>query len=91
MVDPISQDSVSAYPARSALDDKANITEIEFGVLDGAPKAQGRIDYSGAAAKSDAAEIALVRKLDRRILPMLCAMYFLNYVSAAVHAVSICD
>lgn len=37
-------------------------------------------DYSGAVAKTDAAEIALVRKLDRRILPMLCAMYFLNYV-----------
>jgi hypothetical protein len=38
-------------------------------------------DYSGAAAKSDPAEIALVRKLDMRIMPMLWAMYFLNYVS----------
>jgi hypothetical protein len=37
-------------------------------------------DYSGATAKTDPAEIALVRKLDRRILPTLCAMYFLNYV-----------
>lgn len=43
------------------------------------PVVQG--DYSGAVAKSDPAEIALVRKLDRRILPMLCVMYFLNYVS----------
>lgn len=34
-------------------------------------------DYSGAIAKSDEVEIALVKKLDRRILPMLWAMYFL--------------
>ncbi|KAL1874749.1 hypothetical protein VTK73DRAFT_226 [Phialemonium thermophilum] len=37
-------------------------------------------DYSGAVAKTDPAEIALVKKLDRRIMPMLCAMYFLNYL-----------
>lgn len=40
-------------------------------------------DYSGATGKSDPAEIALVRKLDMRIMPMLWAMYFLNYVSAS--------
>ena len=34
-------------------------------------------DYSGAVAKTDEVEIRLVRKLDRRILPILCAMYFL--------------
>ncbi|KAF9874419.1 hypothetical protein CkaCkLH20_07982 [Colletotrichum karsti] len=37
-------------------------------------------DYSGAAEKADPAEIALVRKLDRRIMPILWAMYFLNYL-----------
>ncbi|KAK5069335.1 hypothetical protein LTR64_008369 [Lithohypha guttulata] len=37
-------------------------------------------DYSGAVAKTDAVEIALVRKLDRRVLPILWAMYFLNYL-----------
>ncbi|KAJ9608454.1 hypothetical protein H2200_007442 [Cladophialophora chaetospira] len=37
-------------------------------------------DYSGAAAKTDAAEIALVRKLDLRIMPTLWSMYFLNYL-----------
>ena len=37
-------------------------------------------DYAGAAAKTDPAEIALVRKLDYRILPTLFVMYFLNYV-----------
>lgn len=39
-------------------------------------------DYAGAAAKSDPAEIRLVRKLDFRILPTLFVMYFLNYVDS---------
>lgn len=39
-------------------------------------------DYSGAVKKTDQAEIRLVRKLDFRIMPILWAMYFLNYVSA---------
>jgi hypothetical protein len=34
-------------------------------------------DYSGAVAKTDPAEIALVRKLDMRIMPALFCMYFL--------------
>lgn len=42
---------------------------------------QPGVDYSGAAAKSDTAEIALVRKLDYRIMPTLWSMYFLNYAS----------
>ena len=37
-------------------------------------------DYSGAVAKTDQKEIALVRKLDLRIMPTLWAMYFLNYL-----------
>ncbi|KAF4556376.1 MFS-type transporter-like protein 11 [Elsinoe fawcettii] len=37
-------------------------------------------DYSGAREKSDPAEIKLVRKLDLRIMPILWAMYFLNYL-----------
>ncbi|KEF61203.1 uncharacterized protein A1O9_02768 [Exophiala aquamarina CBS 119918] len=37
-------------------------------------------DYAGAAAKTDPVEIALVKKLDWRIMPILCTMYFLNYV-----------
>lgn len=39
-------------------------------------------DYSGAVKKTSKEEIALVRKLDWRIMPTLWAMYFLNYVSA---------
>lgn len=38
------------------------------------------VDYSGAATKSDPREIALVRKLDMRIMPTLWAMYFMNYL-----------
>ncbi|RVX68345.1 hypothetical protein B0A52_07348 [Exophiala mesophila] len=37
-------------------------------------------DYAGAVAKTDPVEIRLVRKLDWRIMPTLCTMYFLNYV-----------
>jgi hypothetical protein len=34
-------------------------------------------DYTGAVGKTDPAEIALVRKLDYRIMPSLFCMYFL--------------
>ncbi|KAF3937908.1 hypothetical protein ABW19_dt0209508 [Dactylella cylindrospora] len=37
-------------------------------------------DYSGASKKTDPAEIKLVRKLDLRVMPILWAMYFLNYL-----------
>lgn len=40
------------------------------------PPADGA-DYSGAIAKTDPAEIALVRKLDMRIMPALFCLYFL--------------
>jgi hypothetical protein len=38
-------------------------------------------DYSGAVAKDDPTEVALVRKLDWRIMPILWSTYFMNYVS----------
>ncbi|ORY60759.1 major facilitator superfamily domain-containing protein [Pseudomassariella vexata] len=37
-------------------------------------------DYSGAVKKTDPLEIKLVRKLEYRIMPMLWAMYFMNYL-----------
>lgn len=37
-------------------------------------------DYAGAVAKTDPAEIKLVRKLDLWIMPMLWLMYWLNYL-----------
>ncbi len=71
----------TALPECAPLD-KANIVELERCDADRSDMLKGGpVDYSGAAAKTDPVEIALVRKLDRRILPMLCAMYFLNYVS----------
>ncbi|GKT46244.1 MFS transporter prlL [Colletotrichum spaethianum] len=42
------------------------------------PRNTGRIDYSGAQEKTDPKEIALVKKLDRWIMPMLWSMYWLN-------------
>lgn len=39
-----------------------------------------KTDYSGAAEKTDPKEIALVKKLDRWIMPMLWSMYWLNYL-----------
>ncbi|QGI65184.1 hypothetical protein CEK26_009135 [Fusarium fujikuroi] len=39
-----------------------------------------KIDYSGAHEKTDPKEIALVKKLDRWMMPMLWSMYWLNYL-----------
>ncbi|KAL5424051.1 hypothetical protein PMIN06_002445 [Paraphaeosphaeria minitans] len=44
------------------------------------PVAGGNVDYTGSVAKTDPREIALVRKIDWRLMPTLCTMYFLNYV-----------
>ncbi|QPC76857.1 hypothetical protein HYE68_007609 [Fusarium pseudograminearum] len=39
-----------------------------------------KTDYSGAHEKTDPKEIALVKKLDRWMMPMLWSMYWLNYL-----------
>lgn len=39
-----------------------------------------QVDYSGSHAKTDPAEIKLVRKLDIWILPILWLMYWLNFL-----------
>jgi hypothetical protein len=41
---------------------------VKPGVLESA-------DYTGAQAKTDPAEIALVKKIDWRLMPTLCTMY----------------
>lgn len=38
------------------------------------------VDYTGATKKTNPKEVALVKKLDYRIMPILWAMYFMNYV-----------
>ncbi|KAJ3542221.1 hypothetical protein NM208_g4216 [Fusarium decemcellulare] len=54
----------------SRLDDVEDILKVEV---------QAR-DYSGAHEKTDPREIALVRKLDWWIMPILWLMYWLNYL-----------
>lgn len=54
--------------------EKITAMQVENSINDEKTK-QG--DYSGAVAKTDKAEIALVRKLDMRIMPALFCMYFL--------------
>jgi len=56
--------------------EKMGVMEVE----DVTPSEKGIViggDYSGAVAKSDPREIALVKKLDCRIMPTLFCMYFL--------------
>jgi hypothetical protein len=56
------------------------IDEVEE-VLKTAPQAR---DYSGAHEKTDPREIALVKKLDWWIMPILWLMYWLNYLVIAL-------
>lgn len=56
--------------------DLGALDEVEE-VLKTAPQAR---DYSGAHEKTDPREIALVRKLDWWIMPILWLMYWLNYL-----------
>lgn len=44
------------------------------------PEYGEELDKFGAAAKTDPAEIALVKKIDRYMLPILWLMYFLNFL-----------
>lgn len=74
-----------------SLDEKANVTHLEvlsptksidsdYPVKD-VEGVDPTLDYSGAQKKkTDPAEIALVKKLDRYIMPTLWIMYWLNYL-----------
>ncbi|THW92632.1 MFS general substrate transporter [Aureobasidium pullulans] len=62
-------------------DDKKHVDAAHIEQVDVLKESLGQdLDYSGAVSKSDPKEIALVRKLDFRIMPTLWAMYFLNYL-----------
>lgn len=41
---------------------------------------EGSVDHTGARVKTNPAEIRLVRKLDRIILPVLWTTYWFNYL-----------
>lgn len=63
-------------PARTSSKDDVELNEVENGQGEG-NEVTG--DYSGAAVKSDPAEIALVKKLDWYILPTLWIMVRLSH------------
>ncbi|KAJ9638828.1 hypothetical protein H2199_006688 [Coniosporium tulheliwenetii] len=56
-----------------------SIVDYEDGMEKPVPIVE-KADWSGAHEKTDPKEIALVRKLDRWIMPMLWSMYWLNYL-----------
>jgi len=65
-----------------AVDDKKGAVIEDVETLKPVPKT----DYSGAAEKTDPKEIALVKKLDRWIMPMLWSVsYFREYLLSWVH------
>jgi hypothetical protein len=61
--------------ARSIENEKDTVMQVEDSMCSERKSLKG--DYSGAVAKTDKVEIALVRKLDMRIMPALFCMYFL--------------
>ena len=67
MVDKKTDDAISEKPFEVRVEDA--MTENH--------KLEDGCDYSGAVAKTDPQEIALVKKLDIRIIGILWAMYFL--------------
>ena len=78
-----SQSHSTTTPAREETSftskEKVSPVEIEDAVSDTEKGAlqQPAGDYAGAVTKFDPREIALVRKLDWRLMPTLWAMYFL--------------
>ena len=73
------EDDIYIYKMSSKDLEKPIPLEVEVSSAYGSGHELGdaKADYSGAVAKSDETEIRLVKKLDRRILPILWAMYFL--------------
>ncbi|KAI7299098.1 hypothetical protein KC315_g17769, partial [Hortaea werneckii] len=60
--------------------DKSSVLQREYTVDEDGKKPLEAFDYSGAHEKTDPKEIALVKKLDWYIMPMLWIMYWLNYL-----------
>lgn len=68
---------IEAKPHDNLVESSTNEAFEKEGVL------RENADYSGAVKKTSPEEIALVRKLDYRIMPTLWCMYFLNYVGTS--------
>lgn len=71
----MAKDSALSKPEEE-LAEFATPTNKELALSDTAVHA----DYSGASKKTDPEEIRLVRKLDLYILPIMWAMYYLNWI-----------
>jgi hypothetical protein len=67
---------------RKSIEDSSKLAIEDVDTTEELHEKSANRDYAGAAAKTDPAEIKLVRKLDYRILPTLFVMYFLNYVDS---------
>ncbi|KAL4973550.1 major facilitator superfamily domain-containing protein [Aspergillus desertorum] len=59
---------------------ESHVEHTHPSVFDNEKASRPQGDYSGAVTKTDPREIKLVRKLDTRIMPIVWAMYSLNYV-----------
>ncbi|KAF4975956.1 hypothetical protein FZEAL_7308 [Fusarium zealandicum] len=72
------RDQEKSYDAPAGDVEKQNSAHQEYSaeILD----KKTDVDYSGATAKTDPAEIKLVKKLDLWIMPTLWLMYWLNYL-----------
>ncbi|KAH9826511.1 Aminotransferase [Teratosphaeria destructans] len=68
------------HPAPARHDDKPHVLTTTTEHADLEKDDQPAIDYAGAHDKVDPKEIALVRKLDMYLMPILWIMYFLNYL-----------
>ena len=67
-----------SYKETAIVQEKSDKRHAEY-AADEEGKAVGNIDYSGSHEKTDPKEIALVKKLDRWIMPTLwgmCAYFF---------------
>lgn len=69
----------STMTEKAKLASEPSSQQIESLYEKGDTEAAPTADYSGATAKTNPDEIALVKKLDYRIMPILWAMYFMNY------------
>ena len=68
----------------NAISEKPSEVHVEDAVTENLKLEDGG-DYSGAVTKTDPKEIALVKKLDRRIMGILWAMYFLVSIDLLIY------
>lgn len=72
-------DAKTGEPPIAFASDKPGVIHSELYLTETGTKVEV-VDYSGAHEKTDPKEIALVKKLDRWIMPTLWIMYWLNYL-----------